>query len=117
ATYLLSLDEAGEERLDGIHGPVRVELRHDDVAAGLLGAVPGPVPGDEDGVLVLGREHIAGVEAHAERRGVRTEEGCRRLELAAAMAPAELRVAEVALVAERIAEVLLAGRRDAVELV
>src|ERR1700676_3482464 len=37
---IVVLDEPREERLDRLHGPVLVQLRHDDVAADLLSSVP-----------------------------------------------------------------------------
>ena len=67
--------------------------------------------GDEDVVAVLGREHRAGVEAHAVRRDVRAELDGRRVELAARAALAVLGVGQVALVAERVAEVHALLRR------
>src|SRR5215203_4505307 len=111
------LEETGQERLDRLHAAIRVELRDHDVAADLLGAVPRPVPGDEDRVLVLGREHVACIETHAEGGGMGPEQRDRRLVVVAGMTPAMFRVGEIALVAERIAEVLLARCGDAVELV
>src|SRR5689334_17559573 len=38
-----------------------------DARALVLGAIPGAVLGDQDVVLVLGGEHVAGIELHAER--------------------------------------------------
>ena len=42
--------------------------------------------------LILRREHLAGVEPHAERGGVRAHQGDRLHELVARVAPAELRI-------------------------
>src|SRR5829696_3885812 len=84
------LEEAGQEGLDRLHAAIRIELRDHDVAADLLGAVPRPVPGDEDRVLVLGREHVARVETHAEGSGMGAEQRDRRLVVVAGMTPAML---------------------------
>src|SRR5689334_14956191 len=61
---LLALQPALGERLVLRHvvGPQR---DHHDAEAGLLVAVPGPALGEEDAVLVLGREHRTRVEHHA----------------------------------------------------
>src|SRR5918993_5991577 len=98
------LNESGEERLDRFHRPVQVELCDYDVAPRLLAAVPGPAACDKDGVLVISREHGAGVEAHAERRRMRAKESHRWLIVIARVPPAVLRVPEVALMAKRITE-------------
>jgi hypothetical protein len=74
------------------------------------------VLGDEDVAAVLGREHLARVEAHAERRHVRAEDLRRPRELVARAARPELGVERVALVAVREAEVH-PGLRRVVELV
>src|SRR5215472_17498375 len=118
ADVIVVLDEAGDEGLYRFDGAVLVERRHDDVAADLLGLVPGAVAGDEDRVPVFGREHVSGVEAHAERRAVRSQErhGLREL-LHAIVAPAELLVRQVALMAIREAEIVLAGLGETIELV
>src|ERR1041385_7692907 len=78
--------------------------------------VPGAVLGDEDVVLVLGGELIAGIELHAERRDMGAEVQHRRGELRALMPHREFRIRQVALVAIRIAE-MLADLVDHVELV
>ena len=65
------------------------------------------------GVAVLRREHVAGVESHAERGRVRSEQRDRLGELVARAAPAEFRVRNVALVAIRKAEIVLARLGDA----
>src|ERR1700738_2407644 len=75
ADVIVVLDEPREERLDRLHGPVLVELWHHDVAADLLAPVPGAVARDEDRVAIFGREHVVGIEPHAER-------GCMRAHLA-----------------------------------
>src|SRR5216684_4705630 len=82
----------------------------------LVGLVPRAVPRDEDRVAILGGEHLSGIEAHAERGGMRAEQRHRRLELAARAAPAELIVGNIALMAIGVAE-MLARLGDPVELV
>ncbi len=77
----------------------------------LDGAVPRAAHRDEDVVLVLGREHLARVEAHADRRDVRAELERRRRELLARAVLAELGIERVALVAVGVAEVLSLARR------
>src|SRR5262249_6284541 len=94
----------------------RIDRYEDDPIAVLLGPVPRAVLGEEDAVLVLGREHVAGVELHAERRDVRAELDHGRGELGALVAHTELGIGDVALVAVGIAEVLTHAR-DVVELV
>src|SRR5260370_42002524 len=89
------------ERLHRLETAVPVELHHDDVAADLLGSVPGAVARDEDCVLVPGREHAAGIEPHAERSGVRTQQGDRLGEIVTGAAPSELGGCDVALMAGR----------------
>ncbi len=61
--------------------------------------------GDEDVALVLGREHLAVVELHPERRDVGAEQLRGLGELGARAVLAVLRVERGALVAERVAEV------------
>ena len=95
---IVVLDEAREERLDQLHGPVLVELRHDDVAADLLAPVPGAVARDEDRVAIFGREHVAGIEPHAERGCMRAQQCDRLGELVARVAPPEFLIGNVALV-------------------
>src|SRR6185312_8380980 len=106
---------AGEDRLLGILavGPDRNE---DNPIAVLLVPVPRTVLGDEDPVLVLSRELVAGVELHAERRDMVAEVHHRRREFGAFVAHAELRIDDVALVAIGVAEVL-AEVGDMIELV
>src|SRR6185437_12561919 len=117
ADDLLTVEEAAlrEHRLLRVLA-VRPDRDEDDAIAVLLVTVPRAVLGDEDAVLVLGRELVAGVELHAERRHVRSELDHRRRELGALVAHGELRIRRVALVAVRVAEVL-AELRDMVELV
>ena len=74
------------------------------------------MPGDENVVLVFGRKHLAGVEAHPERGNVRAELQHRRGELRAGAVLAVLGVERVALVAIRKAE-MLALMFDYIELV
>src|SRR5258708_36939087 len=72
---------------------------------------------DEDRAAVFRREHFPGVEAHTEGRGVRPHL-CERLgELIATVAPAELRVGDVAAGAVGEAKIVLTGVRHSVELV
>src|SRR5262252_2269187 len=71
---------------------------------------------DEDRIAIRGREHAAGIEAHAERAGMRADQRDRRLEFAALSSPTELVVWHVALVAKRVAE-MLPGLGHPVELV
>src|ERR1700730_1383925 len=100
-----------------LKGSVRGERRHDDVTADFLALVPRSVASNEDRVVVFLREHLSGVEAHTERCAVRPELRYRFGELVAAMPPAELRVGNVAAVAIRKAEIVLARMEQAVELV
>ena len=95
---------------------VLVELDQRDVAAEFFGPVPGTVAGDNNLVAILSREHGAGVEPHAERRGVRAHQRDRRYVVLAVVAPAELDVGDIALMAIRLAEIQ-AELGDAVELV
>src|ERR1700722_18383139 len=87
-----------------------------DVTTELVGPIPGTMTRDDDLVLIARGEHLAGVEAHAERSRVRAHQADRRDELAARMAPAEFRIRNIALVAIGRAEAL-ADLGDAVELV
>src|SRR5262245_44741287 len=105
AEVFVVLDEAGHERLD-LRAALAVGPR-DEHAVVLLRAVPRPMLGDEHRALVLRREHLAGVELQAQRAGVRPQQRGGRGEVLAVLAPAELRIGDVALVAEREAEVLL----------
>lgn len=57
------------------------------------------------------------MELHAERRGVRPEQRHRLHVVVAALAPTELGVGEIALMAIRIAEVILARFADPVQFV
>src|SRR5215470_3216163 len=78
---LVTLDPAGgEDLLLGILA-VRPDDHALDARALVLVAIPRAVLGDEDIVLVVGREHVAGVELHAERRDMRAELDDRRREL------------------------------------
>ena len=67
-------------------------------------------------LTVFSREHAARVEAHAERRTVRAEQGDGLDELIARVAPTDFAVREVPLVTVREAE-MLASLGDTVELV
>src|SRR5207249_8266233 len=72
---------------------------------------------DEDRSLIFRWEHLARVEAHPERCGVRAQERGGLDEVVAGLAPSELGIGEIALMAVRVAEVLLARLREAVQLV
>src|SRR6478672_12365511 len=78
--------------------------------------VPGAVFGDEDVVLVLGGELIAGIKLHAERCYMRAEIKDGRSELRTFVAHREFVVRQIALVTIGIAE-MLTDFRDHVELV
>src|SRR5690348_1237458 len=106
---------AGEDHLLRILA-VRPDRNEDNPIAVLLVPVPRTVLGDEDPVLVLSRELVAGVEFHAERRDMVAEVHHRRREFGAFVAHAELRIDDVALVAIGVAEVL-AEVGDMIELV
>src|SRR6476620_11653602 len=89
ADILVVFHEAGEERLQRLHRAILVELCDHEVAANFFRPVPRAVPGDDGHVLVAFREHAAGVEAHAKRGRMWTEQPDRRGEIAAGFAPAE----------------------------
>src|SRR2546428_5509926 len=93
---IVVLEEAGDERLHRVEAPVRLELDEQEIAARLVAAVPRTVARDDDLIAVGGREHGAGVEAHAERRHVRPEQCHAFAELVARAAPAELLVRDIA---------------------
>ena len=71
---------------------------------------------DDDRVLVGFREHVAGIEAHAQRCDVRTHQSDRRGVVLAVFAPAEFLIDDVALQAVGRAE-MFTGLGDAVEFV
>ena len=81
-----------------------------------LMTIPGAVLGEDDVVLIVGRELVAGIELHAQRSDMRAELERRRRKLGALVSHGEFRVRNVALVAIRIAEVL-ADLGDVIELV
>src|SRR6185437_8436192 len=113
---LVALDPAGSEHfLLGILA-VGSDVDAHDAAALVLVAIPGAVLSDQDRVLVLGGELVAGIELHAERSHVRAELEDRRGELRALVTHGEFRIGNVALVAIGIAE-MLAHPIDHVELV
>src|SRR6185437_9266517 len=101
---LVTLDPAGSEHV--LLDVLAVSIRgHADNAATLvLVAVPGAVFGDQDRVLVLGREHVAGIELHAERSHMRAELIGGRGKLRALVTHREFRIRQIALVAIGIAE-------------
>jgi len=70
---------------------------------------PGAVARDEDRVAIFGREHVAGIEPHAKRGCMRAQQCDRLGELVARVAPPEFLIGNLALVAVRIAEIVLAG--------
>src|ERR1043166_598220 len=72
APGLLVLEPAGREGLVR-NGAAVLQTNEHDAVTHLVAAVPGAVFGDEDLVAVLGREHRARVEAHAERGDVSAE--------------------------------------------
>ncbi len=115
---IVAVEEARHERLELGRDRVAVALEphHDHIAADLVGLIPRAVPRHDDLVAVGAGERVAGIELHAERRRMRAHQLDRRSELLALAAPAELLVGDVALVAERRAEVL-ADLGHAVELV
>jgi hypothetical protein len=117
ADIIGALDEPGDERLDRLDRPVRVEPRDDDIGANFLAPVPQTVASYEDRVVAFLREHLPGIEPHAERCGVRPELRDGLGELVATVAPAELWVRNLAAVAIGKAEIVLAGMEQAVELV
>src|SRR5262249_28284439 len=84
--------EAGQERLVLADLAAVIQHHAHHVVALLDRAVPRAAHRDEDVVLVLGREHLAAVEAHADRRDVRAELERRLVELAARAVLAELRI-------------------------
>src|SRR5579859_7887353 len=115
--FLVTVDPAGGKNLL-LHDTlaVLVEDDADDAAALIFVPVPGAVLGDEDVVLVLGPELVAGVEFHAERRHVRAQLGRGRRELRALVSHGVDGIGDIPLVAIGIAEVL-SDLRDVVELV
>src|SRR6202166_2225948 len=113
---LVALDPAGcEHILLGVLS-VRTDGDAHDASTLILMPVPRAVLGDQDRVLVLGGELVAGIELHAERRHMRAEIEYRRGEFRTFVTHRELRIRQVALVAIGIAE-MLARLRDHVELV
>src|SRR6266446_6395003 len=111
------LDEASDERLDRLHCTVFAEVGHNNIPADLLSSIPGAVTRDEDRVAILRREHIPGVEPHPERGRMRAQQCDRLGELVARVTPPEFLIRNVALVAIRVAEVVLAGLGEPIELV
>lgn len=83
AKIAVAFDKTGQKGLELAEVAVGGQQHRHHVGAELLGAIPGAVPRDEDSILVLGGELAAGVEAHAERGGVRAEADKRPAELAA----------------------------------
>src|SRR5262245_56297452 len=99
-----------------IHRAVPVQEDGDDVTSELRRPIPRAVPCKEDDVLILRREHLAGIEAQAEAGGMRTGQHDWRLKLLARMAPSEFRIGKIALIAMRSAE-MLAHLGDAIKFV
>src|SRR6185437_11884756 len=75
---LVALDPAGSEHLLLGVLAVRTDDHAHDPAALVFMPVPGAVFGDQDVVLVLGGELVAGIELHAERSHVGAELEYRR---------------------------------------
>src|SRR6266550_2100625 len=100
-----------ESRADNLQIPDRRDSR-----ALIFVPIPGPMLGDQDVVLVLGGELVAGIEFHAERSHVGAEIDHRRGEFRTLVTHREFRIGHVTLVAIRIAK-MLADLRDHVELV
>src|SRR5450432_3023876 len=105
----------GKDLLLGVLA-VRTDDDAFDARALIFVPVPGAVFGDEDVVLVLGGELVAGIELHAERSHMRAKIEHRRGEFRTFVTHRKLRIRQVALVAIGIAE-MLAELRDHVELV
>src|SRR5216684_1435758 len=117
SNVVVILNEAGNERFHRPECTIVIQFDGHDVATDLHTAIPRSVPREEDHVAIFISKSAAGVELQAER-GRMGPEQCDRLgELAARVPPTEFRVREVALVAIGIAEVVLAGLGDAIELV
>src|SRR5277367_3792110 len=85
ADILVVLQEARDDRLDVLDRAVLVEMGDNDVTTELDGPIPRTMTRDDNLVLVGRREHLAGIETHAERGCVRTHQADRRRELAAGM--------------------------------
>src|SRR5580692_3443235 len=117
ADVLVVLQETSHERFLHSHRAVLVEVDDVNVAADLVGLVRGAVPRQKDRVAILRREHSPGIEAHAQRRRMRPELRNRLGELAAAVAPAEYRILDVAAVAVRKTEIVGSRVEQAVQLV
>src|SRR6201988_2251808 len=113
---LITLDPAFRKDLLLSVLAVRPDDHALDTRALILGPVPGAVLSDQDVVLVLGRELVASIELHAERRDMGAELGGRGRELLALVPHREFRIGHVTLMAVGIAE-MLADLRDHVELV
>ena len=102
--------EALHERFVARHA-TSIRTRHHDAIAARRRSVPRTMLGDDRRVLVAGRKHVAGVEREANRRHVRAELLDGRLGRRTRALCAELRVCDVALMAEREAEVEAGLRR------
>src|SRR5262245_38654179 len=116
AAVFVVLEKSSEKRLLRPYAAILVQFHDDDVAADLLGPIPGTVARNEDCILVLARKHFSRVEPHAQRGGVWTEQGNGLLKLVAGASPAHLAICEVALMTIREAK-MLAKLGDPVELV
>src|SRR5882724_5384014 len=103
---LVAFDPArGKDLLLGILA-VRIGDYALDPRALIFVPIPGAMFGDEDVVLVLCRELIAGIELHAERSHMRAEVKNRRGELRTFVTHREFRIGQVALVAVGVTEML-----------
>src|SRR5271165_5136035 len=95
---LIALDPAGREHfLLGVLA-VRTDGDAHDASALIFMPVPGAVLGDQDRVLVVGGELIAGIELHAERSDMGAEVEHRWRKLRTFVAHREFRIRQVALV-------------------
>src|SRR5215831_7294653 len=111
------LDEAGNERFHRSECAIAVQLDDHDIAADLHSAVPGSMPREEHHVAILVAESVAGVKLQPKRGRMGSEQRDWLAELAARVPPTEFRIREIALVAVGIAEIVLAGLGNAIELV
>src|SRR5580704_1315329 len=117
SNVVVVLYEAGNE---GFHRPecaIAVQSDGDYIAADLHAAVPGSVPRKEHHVAIFIAQPVARVELQAKRGRMGPEQGDGLRELAAGVPPTEFRIGEGALVAIGIAEIVLAGLGDSIELV
>src|SRR6266702_7087475 len=79
--------EADDEILVLAGGHAVLHDPADDLVAGALGPVPGPVLGGEDAALVFGRELVAGVDHHPERGRMRLDQNVGHSDLVLEVGP------------------------------